>query len=127
MAISDYAARKFLNAAFNGAALGAAATWYVGFKSGGVELSGNAYARIALTADGTNFPVIVTGDTITNGVEFSTPTATPAAWDEADEVAIYDASSGGNEWFAGSLDAPFTLAIGQSRPFPAGSLNVRLI
>jgi hypothetical protein len=63
---------------------------------------------------------------MTNGTAFSTPTAT-ADWLEADEVAIFVASSGGTARYTSLLDSPFTLRTGTFRTFAAGALRIRLI
>lgn len=124
--ITTYAALRHLNRDFNGAAYTPPATWYVGFRSAGVELSGNGYARIALTANGTNFPTTAT-NVMANGVEFNSATATGGDWIQADEVALYDASTSGNLWYWDLLDAPFTLAQGRTRTFAIGALQIRMI
>jgi hypothetical protein len=65
--ITAYVSSQHLNRDFNGAAYTPPATWYIGFRASGIELSGNGYARIALTADTTNFPTTAT-NIISNGV-----------------------------------------------------------
>lgn len=126
MSISDAAGADLLNLDFNGASYTPPATWYVGFRGSGVELSGNGYARIALTANSTNFPVTST-KTITNGVEFETTVATGGDWGQADEVGLWAASTGGSPRYYDPLDAPFTLLDGRKRTFEAGALSIKLI
>lgn len=126
MSISDAAGADFLNLDFNGASYTPPATWYVGFRGNGTELSGNGYARIALTADSTNFPVTAT-KSITNGVEFETPVATGGDWAQADEVGLWDASTGGSPRYYDLLDAPFTLLNGRKRTFEISALQIKLI
>lgn len=124
--ITNFAALRHLNRDFNGAAYTSPGTWHVGWRQNGVELSGNGYARVPLTANTTNFPTTAT-NIIANGVEFTTPTATGSDWIQADEVALYDASSGGNLWYWDLLDAPFTLLEGRQRTFAVGALQIRMI
>lgn len=124
--ITDYHGSRLLNLDFNNAAYTPVATWYVGFRGNGVELSGNGYARIALTANTTNFPT-VSVKTITNGVEFDTPQASGGDWGQADEVGLWDALSGGNLRYYDLLDAPFTLLNGRVRTFAVGALQIKLI
>lgn len=124
--ITTFAAKNHLNFDFNGAGYSSPATFYVGFRQSGVELTGNGYARTALTANVTNFPTTAT-NVMTNGVEFASATASGGSWNQADEVGLWDASTGGNLWYWDLLDAPFTLAEGRFRTFAAGSLQIRMI
>lgn len=125
MSIGDAAGADLLNLDFNGTSYTPPATWYVGFRNNGVELVGNGYARIALTADSTNFPATAV-KSISNGVEFETPQAT-GDWDQADEVGLWAASTGGSPRYYDLLDAPFTLLNGRKRTFAVGALQIRLI
>lgn len=124
--ITTYAALRHLNFDFNGAAYSGPATWYVGFRQSGTELTGNGYARIALTADSTNWPTTAT-NVMANGVEFVTATASGGDWIQADEVALYDDITGGNLWYWDLLDAPFTLLETRFRTFAIGALQIRMI
>lgn len=124
--ITDYASARHLNQDFNGAAYTPPATWYVGFRQSGTELTGNGYARTALTANATNFPTTST-NIISNGVEFTSTTASGGDWIQADEVGLWDAPTGGNLRYWDLLDAPFTLAEGRFRTFAAGALQIRMI
>ena len=124
--ITVYAALRHLNHDFNGAEYSHPTTWYIGFRAASVELSGNGYARTALTANTTNWPTTAT-NVMSNGVQFTTATASGGNWAQADEVALYDASSGGNLWYWDLLDAPFTLLETRFRTFPAGALQIRMI
>lgn len=126
MSISDVAGADLLNLDFNGASYTPPATWYVGFRGNNVELNGNGYARIALTANSTNFPVTATRS-ITNGVEFETPQASGGDWAQADEVGLWDVSTGGSPRYYDLLDAPFTLLNGRKRTFEAGALTIKMI
>lgn len=102
------------------------ATWQIGFRNNGVELSGNGYSRIALTANTTNWPTTAT-NVISNGVEFATSSASGGDWAQADEVALYDAATSGNLWYWDLLDAPFTLLETRFRTFAIGVLQIRMI
>lgn len=124
--IAIHASLRHLNRDFNGAAYTPPATWHIGFRNAGVELTGNGYARVPLTANTTNFPTTAT-NVMANGVKFVTPTATGANWIQADEVALYDAASGGNLWYWDLLDSPFTLAETRFRTFAVGALQIRMI
>jgi hypothetical protein len=125
MAISNAGGADILNKEWNATNYTPAVTYYIGFRNNGTELTGGSYARIAVTLNTTNFPATST-TLMTNGTVFSTPTAT-SDWLEADEVAIFVASSGGTARYTGLLDAPFTLRTGTFRTFGVGSLRIRLI
>lgn len=123
--ITVYASQRHLNHDFNGAEYAHPGTWWIGFRNNGTELSGGGYARIAKTSDTTNWPTTAT-NIMTNGTAITTPQAS-ADWNEADEVALYDAASGGNLWYWDQLDSPFTLLTGQTRTFSVGALQIKMI
>lgn len=101
------------------------ATWYVGLLSGGTELTGGSYARVAVTNDATSFPTVTT-NLIVNGIAIAFPQAT-SDWATADEVALFIASSGGSPKYRDSLDNPVTVRTGQTRSFAAGDLKIKII
>lgn len=125
MSILAAEAAQILNKIFGATNYTPAATYYIGLLSGGSELSGGSYARVAVTNNTTNFPNISTNEMI-NGVAIAFPQAT-TDWATADEVAIFLASSGGTARFRGPLDATVTVRTGQTRSFAAGDFKVRLI
>ena len=124
MSILAAEAAQILNKIFGATNYPPAATWYVGLRSGGTELSGGSYARVAVTNNTTNFPNISSNEMV-NGTAITFPQAT-ADWDQADEVALYTASSGGTARYVGSLDNPVIVRTGQTREFAAGDFKVRL-
>ena len=65
---------------------------------GGTELTGNAYARVAITNNATNFPAATGTDPTQklNATVITFPTATPSAWTEAVAFGIFDAATVGN-------------------------------
>jgi hypothetical protein len=97
------------------------ATWYVGLLDASeTELSGGAYARVAVTNNTTNFPNAVSKQkSIATSVTF--PTAT-ADWDEAVKVGFWTASSGGTLKFKALLSAPVTVLDTIEFSFNAGDL-----
>jgi hypothetical protein len=128
MSISNSGGADILNKEWNTTTYTPAATRYLGFRKNGTELTSinsPGYARIAITLNTTNFPLTTT-PVIANAVAFATPAAT-GTWLEADEVAIFDASTGGTARYTGLLDQPFTMVNGQVRSFAAGALRIRLI
>lgn len=101
--------------------------WYIGLftsdptdtGAAGTEVSGNAYARTAVTFS-------VTGNTASNtaGVEF--PAADGGDWGTVGWIGIMDASSGGNMIVHSSLVAAKVIADGDVFRIPTGDLDVTL-
>ncbi len=93
--------------------------------SGGTEVSGGSYARVAITNNTTNFPnstgtstgVKTTGATIT----FATPSA---GWGTVVSVGFYDAASGGNLLAGGTLTTSRSISSGNSVSFASGSITL---
>lgn len=99
--------------------------WYLGLftaapgeTGGGTELSGNGYARQAVT-------MTVTGDTASNSGAIEFPTAT-GSWGTITHAAIFDASSAGNMLVYATLTASKTIGTGDILRFPAGDIDVTL-
>ena len=125
MPILSTHAAELLNKDFGATNYTPPATWYVGLRSGGTELSGSGYARVAVTNNTTNFPNVA-ANTMVNGTVITFPTAS-ADWATADEVAFYIASSGGTPKYTGVLDSPVLVRSGQTRQFAAGDLKIKFI
>lgn len=95
-----------LDAYFGATTLGPA-TWYVGLfttmpndaGSGGTEVSGGSYARVAVTNNGTNFP---SANPKITGTAVTFPTAT-GSWGTVVGYGFFTASSGGTAKFVGKL------------------------
>lgn len=121
MAKETSTANENLDKWFGGTNFTPPATWYVGLlKAGDTELSGDGYARVAVTNNPTNFPnASAKQKAIAVSVTF--PEAT-ADWDEALKVGFWDAASGGNLKFKTLLDAPVTVLNGIEFVFAAGDL-----
>lgn len=102
---SSYLEGKVLDHVFGNTAYSAPGTLYVGLYttlpnnagSGGTEVSGGSYARVAVTNNTTNWPNASGNDPATksNGTSITFPAAT-ANWGDVVGVGIFDASSGGN-------------------------------
>ncbi len=103
--ISNYLEAKWLDHTFGNTAYSAPATVYVGLftvlpvdaGTGGTEVSGGSYARVAVTNNTTNWPNASAGNPTTksNGAIFTFPTAT-ADWGTVVGLGIFDASTSGN-------------------------------
>ena len=88
----------------------------------GTELSGNGYARVAVTAATWDAAASSSKD---NGSAITFPEAS-GNWSEASYVAIHDAATAGNVWQSFALDTPTTITSGQTARFDAGALVVTL-
>jgi hypothetical protein len=141
-AMSDYLENKLIDQIFRAQAYTFPGTLYVALLTaaptdagGGTEVSGGAYARVAVTnslanwagTQGAGTTVASTGTTATtsnNGViTFPTPSAT---WGTVVAFGIYDASTAGNLLFYGTLTTSKTINIGDTVTFPAASLSIQL-
>lgn len=131
MAISTYERDARLNH-FRGTAYPAVATnYYISLHSadpgltGASELTGNAYARVAVspvagswTAPATNGAV----REISNTATIVFPTATTANWAAATHFGVNDAATAGNFLRGAALTASKTVAVGDHAEFAAGAL-----
>ena len=110
---------RFLDHILGGGDYTRPATVYVSLHSadpgetGASELSGNGYARVAVTNNGTNWPA-ASGGVKSNGAAVTFPTATGSDWAAATHFGIWDASSAGNPLFLGALAASKTVQVGDT-------------
>lgn len=142
--LTDYAENKIIDALLRAQALGAPANWYVALyttanndaDSAEVEVSGGSYARVSVAASLANFAGTQsagsttassgTSGTTSNNAEIVFPAPT-ANWGSITAFGLYDASSGGNCWIYGDLNAPKTVNSGDPAPkFSAGALGFTL-
>ena len=88
--------------------------------SGGTEVttSGSAYARQSAA-----FTISTNSASNTAAIEY--PTAT-ASWGTIDYIAIYDASTAGNQLVSAALSSANTIASGDVLRIPASNLSVTL-
>jgi len=89
---------------------------------GGTEVSGNAYARQAVTF-GAITNVSNGPDTMTSSGDVLFPVATPAGWGTVIAVGLFDAVSGGNPIMWATI-TNITINAGQQVDFPIGSITV---
>lgn len=140
-AMTNYMENKIVDWLLRAQALTPPAIFYValfttapGETGGGVEVSGGAYARVAITGSlanwaGTQGPGTTAvssgtgGQTSNNGViTFPAPTAN---WGSVTHWALFDAATGGNMWLFGTLTQPKNINSGDAAPaFPAGALTI---
>lgn len=129
---SDYAEVLALNFLLNTQTATRPTSWYVALytsstndASGGTEVSGNAYARTAITFGAAQQPS--TGYTYcTNSGTVTFPTASGGAWGTITHIAIYDASTSGNRLFHGALTASKTVSDGDTFQIQANNLTISL-
>jgi hypothetical protein len=115
---------------FGGAASPSPTTWYVGLftvaptdSSGGTEVSGGAYARVAVpnTAPNWNAPSGGNG-TVSNAatIQFPVPSA---GWGTVTSWGLFDAASGGNLRLYAPLTVSKTINTGDDVEFPPSALT----
>ncbi len=93
--------------------------------TGASELTGNAYARMAVSSAVGSWGAPATNGAvrqITNTNLISFPAATPAAWSAATHFGVWDAATAGNFIRGNVLDAPKTAGIGDNIKFDPGAL-----
>jgi hypothetical protein len=140
-AMSDYLENKLIDFILRGQSYTPPATMYVGLFTGTpgdasfTEVSGSAYARVAITSSlanwsGTQGSTTTTASSGSSGtsynnaaVNFPTPTAT---WGTITAVGLFDASTSGNLLFYGLLDTPKTINTSDTVTFPTSSLGVQV-
>lgn len=131
---ADYAEAKILDYVFSTAAFTPAATLYFGLSTttvsdaGGniTEPSGNAYARVAVTNNATNFPAASVGaGSKGNGVAITFPQAS-GSWGTVTDFFISDASSAGNIYGYGVLGTAKTVTNGDTVQFAINGLTITL-
>ena len=121
MSFTNFLETEILDHVFAGAAYTAPGTLYLGLYTatgGGTELSGSAYARLAMAMS-------VSGNTATNSAaeEFATATG---AWGTITHVGVFDAATSGNLMAYGTLSASKVVATGDVFRIPAGDLDITL-
>lgn len=127
MGKSNYLEAALVNHVLGNQPFSAPSTVYVALHTAdpaddgsGAEVSGNAYARVAVTNNNTNWP---DGNPKSNGVaiEFPTPTG---SWGAVTHWAAWDAATNGNLLYHGTLTVPKTLTTDDDVTFAIGSLVV---
>jgi hypothetical protein len=123
---SDYLENAVLNHVLRNTALTSPTTVYLGLltatpsdSAAGTEVSGNAYARQAVTF-GAPSPA---GQVANSGV-VNFPAATPSGWGTIVATAIYDASSAGNMLYWAALSPNQVVGVNGVLSFPIGQIVV---
>lgn len=122
---SDYLENKILDHVLRNTAYTSPTTVYMALYTaapsdtgGGTEVSGNAYARTAIT-----FSAAASG-AITSSAVVTFPTPTPSGWGTVTHFGIFDASSAGNLLYWDALTVSKTINSGDEVKFPAGDIDV---
>lgn len=125
MAFTTYTDNKLIDHLLGSATYTKPSTLYVALfvgnpASGGTEIStsGSAYTRVTST-----FTIASNVATNTAAIEWATATS---AWGTIDWVAIYDASTSGNQLVTAALSSSKTIASGDVLRIPISSLSVTL-
>lgn len=119
-----------LVAHLNGTRLPLPANYYVALfttatddASGGTEVSGNNYARVAIAASGGSWAATAGGNGVTSNAAIVTFPTSTGSWGTVSHFALYDASSAGNRWIHGALSASQAItASGITATFTGGQL-----
>ncbi len=131
-AMTDFAENKVLDAMLRAQAIGTPVTWYVALytacptdSTAGTEVTGGAYARVAVTAGLTQWAgsqaaasTIAssgTGGTTSNNATITFPSPT-ANWGVVTCWAITDALTAGNIWIYSALTTNKTINNGDAAP-----------
>jgi hypothetical protein len=125
MSFSNTYETLVLQYTFTNTAVTRPTAWYLGLftsapgeAGGGTEVSGGSYVREAVTFS-------VTGDTATNTAAVEWPVATDT-WGTITHIAVYDASTSGNQIAYAALTNSKTIASGDVLRVPAGDLDITL-
>lgn len=129
---SDYLENALLNGVLGGPQFTLPATVYIALStavysdaatgSAMTEVTGGAYARVAVTNNATNWPGAASGAK-SNGTVFTFPTAT-ADWGTVQSFYLVDAASGGNILYGADLTTPRAIANGDTASFAVGSITI---
>jgi hypothetical protein len=119
-----------LDAWFGAVALSVPGIWYASLSTttpteagaNFTEPAAGAYARVAITNNGTNFPSAVNGSK-TNGTAITFP-ETSASWGTITHIGFYNQASGGSLYFWEQLPTSKTVAANTTVYFSIGSLTI---
>ena len=133
---SDYLELKILDHVFGKTAYTAPATVYIGLwttagsltdasdGTAATEVTGGGYARVAVTNNTTNWPNAASGSK-SSGAAFDFGTAS-GNLGTINQMAVLDASSGGNILAWADLTAAKTVNSGDTYKFNSGDLTITL-
>jgi len=127
-ALSDHAEALLLDWLMTNGSATRPTAWYVALytvapsdSGGGTEVSGNGYAREAVTFAAATSPGGTTSNT--NAVSF---TASGGNWGSITHIGIHDAVSGGNLLWHGAMTASKTVNDGDTLEFSIGNIDLTI-
>src|SRR5210317_2023258 len=127
-ALSDHAEALLLDWLMTNGSATRPTAWYVGLytaapsdSGGGTEVSGNGYAREAVTFAAATSPGGTTSNT--GAVSF---TASGGDWGTITHIGIHDAVSGGNLLWHGAMTASKTVADGDTLEYSIGNIDLTI-
>jgi hypothetical protein len=125
-ALSDYAEKLILDYLMTTGSATRPTAWYVALytaapsdSGGGTEVSGNGYAREAVTFDAASTPGGTTSNT--GVVSF---TAAGGSWGTITHIGIFDNDTGGNLLWHGGLTASKAVGDGDTIEFAIGNIDL---
>lgn len=132
---TDYLSDGVLNAILRNTSLALYSPIYVGLFTAapndaytaaapnGAEVSGNGYARTAITF-GTPVALSGGGRKSSNSAIVTFPVAGPGNWETITYFGIFEQVSGGEMLYWGTLTTPVTISSGDTASFAVGSIVV---
>jgi hypothetical protein len=131
--LTDYLEGALLGHLFRATAFTAPASLYIrlntsscGDAASGTEVSGGAYARVAVTSGAGAWAAPTGGNGTTSNlavIAFPTPTV---SWGTVTSFEVMDAASAGNSLICQTLTQSKTINIGDTVSFPIGTLTVQI-
>ena len=126
---SDYVENQILDCYLNQSNITAPTAIYLGLHTAspaddasGTEVSGNGYARVAIT---TKFSAASgTGGSLSSNADITGFTASGGNWGTVSHVGIWDASTSGNLLFHTALDSSAAVNDGDSYQINSGNLTI---
>lgn len=133
-AFTNYLENKLIDHVFQNTAFTSPTTLYIALftavsdgEAGTVtEVTGGSYARVAVTANASNWADATGNNGTTSNVGAVTFPAATADWGTVTHFGIYDASSAGNLLVYAALTASRTITNGSTPSFAAGALTVQI-
>ena len=127
-ALSDHAEKLLLDWLMTTGSATRPTSWYVGLftaapsdSGGGTEVSGNGYAREAVTFAAASSPGGTTSNT--GNVSF---TASGGNWGTITHIGIFNASSSGNLLWHGAMTASKIVNDGDTLQFSIGNIDLTI-
>ncbi len=126
MALSSYLALQLAEWVGGTTMPAAPATVYVALYNAGTELTGNNYARLAISSWG-DIEAGAGEMTVSNDTAVTSNAATGSNWAEATHFRLYDAATSGNALSSlTALTDPRTVTVGGVAEFPAGAFTFHM-